>query len=606
VMSSSDVDQPTVGLPRDNGVVARGPGGRDGWVLLAIMALGACLLLPNLGNTNLWQDEAETALLARSVLKHGYPLARDGGVLVTQDKGRDSNSDGVWTWHPWLQFYVTAASFSLLGESATSARVPFVLIGLANLLLLHRLVRRLFGDRRVANVACLLLATSIPFLLHVRQARWYALAMFGSTWLIYAWLKLQARERSAVLQIIAASLLLLHSNYLSFAAVWGGLALHFVHGLACGRPGPDFAPVFRAGVAVVLCTLPWLIFLSGGWEEGAGDWAYLVRLLADGFASFRYPDVAWLLLLLLVPALLWGIKRLQGLKKAMGFEVHPVLFVLAWALMLFALVYWVEVAGPTVVPGSSVPLTGPIILTVLVCVDAYVFPLPLLLGLVWIFQRGQPALDATVKNNILLLFYIVLFTLIMLSLLPWFYFRYLLTLVPVAVALAALPVIKLWDRHTFLAAAVLVILILSNGLTFTLPPRAPKFELFSYLHEITHEYIGPNKAIADFLNERGKPGQLVMTNYANLPIIFHTGMQAQIRGYQRLRKAPDWIIVRSYWNGRDPLAQIALRALSYSYEKLAVPDQKWGNRPDPFYHRYWSVEEGPPIIVFGRASDMKG
>ena len=49
----------------------------DPWLLL-FLALGAALLLANLGNGCLWQDEAETAVLGKNILRFGYPRAFDG------------------------------------------------------------------------------------------------------------------------------------------------------------------------------------------------------------------------------------------------------------------------------------------------------------------------------------------------------------------------------------------------------------------------------------------------------------------------------------------------------------------------------------------------
>ncbi len=59
---------------------------------LAFVVLAAVVLLfANLGDIYLWQDEAETALLARNVMTHGYPNAWDGKNLITQNAGLDSD-----------------------------------------------------------------------------------------------------------------------------------------------------------------------------------------------------------------------------------------------------------------------------------------------------------------------------------------------------------------------------------------------------------------------------------------------------------------------------------------------------------------------------------
>ena len=58
------------------------------------VALIALLSLPlffyGLGDTYLWQDEAQTALLGRSVLAHGVPMVGHGAESLSAVEGRDA------------------------------------------------------------------------------------------------------------------------------------------------------------------------------------------------------------------------------------------------------------------------------------------------------------------------------------------------------------------------------------------------------------------------------------------------------------------------------------------------------------------------------------
>ena len=85
----------------------------------ALLALGAALLLWNLGRPALWQDEAETALRAESILEAGVPRTHLGGTLVTAQASladKEGDASGVWTWNTWLPAYLTAASFLAFGR----------------------------------------------------------------------------------------------------------------------------------------------------------------------------------------------------------------------------------------------------------------------------------------------------------------------------------------------------------------------------------------------------------------------------------------------------------------------------------------------------------
>ena len=74
------------------------------------------MLFPKLGAVCFWEDEGETALIARNYLHFGYMTPWDGRHLVTQQAGRDAyylHGKLVWVWHPWLQHYLCAAGFAL-------------------------------------------------------------------------------------------------------------------------------------------------------------------------------------------------------------------------------------------------------------------------------------------------------------------------------------------------------------------------------------------------------------------------------------------------------------------------------------------------------------
>src|SRR5262245_54837485 len=83
--------------------------------LLLVIALGAGLIFANLDDRLLWDDEAETALLAQRVLSHGVPTAWDGRDLISQRCGTDYDGNYLWRESPWAQVYLTAGSFKLFG-----------------------------------------------------------------------------------------------------------------------------------------------------------------------------------------------------------------------------------------------------------------------------------------------------------------------------------------------------------------------------------------------------------------------------------------------------------------------------------------------------------
>ncbi len=243
----------------------------DAALLSALAALSATLLLAQLGNQYLWQDEAQTALLARSILEHGIPLGSDGTNQFSQELGAEVGPDGVWRWHTWLSFYAVAASFALFGQTTFAARLPFALLGVGCVLLTWALARELWRDRVAAGAAGLLLSLSVPFLILARQSRWYALAAFLALAGLLAYARIRPGQWRAAVGLVVAAVLLFHTHYLYCAVLLGSCCLH-----AALLERERWRATLAAALATGLLSLPWIIWLAGV-ELGPG---YSERLLS--------------------------------------------------------------------------------------------------------------------------------------------------------------------------------------------------------------------------------------------------------------------------------------------------------------------------------------
>ena len=128
-------------------------------VIGALTILGAVVRLEELGQTSLWVDEAQTTLVAFSVLQHGYP------VIVAHHI--------IDNWEP-LYPYLEAFSIRLLGQSNFAYRVPSALAGTALIPLAYVIGARL-RDRYVGITFAAMVAFSTEYIGWSRQARWYML-----------------------------------------------------------------------------------------------------------------------------------------------------------------------------------------------------------------------------------------------------------------------------------------------------------------------------------------------------------------------------------------------------------------------------------------------
>ena len=271
----------------------------DPW-LAGFLAVGALFLLANLGDRNgrLWQDEAETAFLAKNILRYGYPRATDGVNRLNPSIPLAAGE--AWTYHPWLSFYVTATSFKLFGFGTASARLPFAVIGLFSIWLFYRVVRRITGDRSLARWGAFLLTTHVPFLLHMRQCRYYAPSVLFSLWTVLAYWRLLRGKRWAFPELVLAMFLLFHANHGVFLPVLLGLGLH----LALNRP--DRATLRRAagaGIIALALTAPFLYYLQSGQHHAGSSWkeiSHHAQFYFRQINTYLLPLTVWAL-----PLLVW-------------------------------------------------------------------------------------------------------------------------------------------------------------------------------------------------------------------------------------------------------------------------------------------------------------
>jgi len=261
-----------------------------------ILCAAAILFLSNLGNQYLWQDEAETACISRTILKYGVPLGYDGRNFFSQLKG-DCTGNYLWRYHPWLPFYVLAAFFKLFGISTFVARLPFALFGIASVILSYFFAKLVTGDKRAAGLTAVLLVISVPFIILSRQCRYYAPTAFFSLLGLYGYLLLPEKRRKGSIILTAASLLLFQSNYLSCAIL---LAAVFTHALILRRP--LLTRVFVICLIVVSANIPWLIWISGMKYDdmyGYGFWdRNFYAMLKEYLRSIHYYVFPFFLLLI--------------------------------------------------------------------------------------------------------------------------------------------------------------------------------------------------------------------------------------------------------------------------------------------------------------------
>ncbi len=229
-------------------------------VYSTLVLLAGFLLFYKLDNRLLWGDEAETALLAQNIIKFGIPKVTDGKNYITVlGRGQDSNKNDIWVWAPWLDKYVTAASFCLFGKSTFAARFPFALIALLSVVSLLFVTQRLYHNHELTIVAALLYITNVAFLLHARQCRYYAVLALAQIWLLYGYeLLITAQPKKGGLYIVLALAAQFYCNYIVIPA--NILSLCIAAALICRKHRNLLRDLLICLTGFALLTIPWLVY----------------------------------------------------------------------------------------------------------------------------------------------------------------------------------------------------------------------------------------------------------------------------------------------------------------------------------------------------------
>lgn len=304
-----------------------------GITAIVIFIVAAVLLFSNIGGQCLWQDEAQTALVARTILTQGTPHGFDGRNFFSQESGAEYGNNYIWKWHTWLQFYVIAPFLMVLGSTSAAARLPFSIFGLATVILIYFLAAALWKSRRAGLYAAAGLALSVPFLIISRQCRYYSPSAFFTLLTIHAYLKLIDRKKYAWIYFAVAGTLLFQTFYVYCATL---VAAIVVDALLFHRD--RLKDVFLASAAVIVVNLPWIIWLSSmayGSRYGGGHgldkaWMFIQQI-------YQHIFTPWVLLLPL-GAIAWRYikdKALPAFDKDAAKKVA--LLVLTTAAMLTAL-----------------------------------------------------------------------------------------------------------------------------------------------------------------------------------------------------------------------------------------------------------------------------
>ncbi len=515
-----------------------------------VVALAASpLYFCGLGDVPLWQDEGHTALLGRHTLRSGLPYVGHGADSASALAGKDAGMGGLFLHIPPLQAYLVAASFGLFGESAWAARLPFALCGWLCVLLVPWALRG-NADGQAAFWSQVAVALHVPFLLHMRQCRYYAAAALLSLVVFGLALRLgdgRARRRHAVALAAALSLLVL-----TYEFAWA------------------------AAAAVAFLSVAYGGFRHRSWRAAVGPMAAIVL---SGLVA-----VAWLWLAATAPS------RHHG----PGSNVNPNFPEFPW--------YYLGVIN-----GYGVPILWLSVL--LVPAIAVTIRSWTRRDHVWARLRGlwRIALLGTVQTAALCV--VCMYT-------RNGFPRYVVPVFPVAI-MAAVALVRIALRVAgpaeLIAMTAAGVVLASgqwsfrtSGNTATFWPwerwleartgvtwsRRNEVHLGSFIKELRQPPTGPVAACVRFLTRVAEPGEILVAEYSEKPLKFHTKLRVyggETGAYPN--EPPDWIWVRPFLRLWGEVQQtrhwITTHVDLSKYDRIVIRgvfDSLWENRPHPEWH----------------------
>ena len=433
--------------------------------IIFILLIFSFLVLFKLDENHFRHEEAETANLARNILKYRLPRVWDETNLVELADKSTSNENLIWTYSPWAEYYIAAASFHLLGEMALAGRLPFAFLSILSVFLLYRLARRQTGDRLLGIISAFILAFSVYYILCSRQCRHYSLLVFATVLTVWCYLGLKGFW--SLLGLTISGTLLFHSNYYALAPLFIAFWLHAI--------------IFERKLKKIL-----LLFI----------WCVAVAAAAGAFFHYfkAYPALNEL------PRLSWAgyLSKVKDFSFWISPRIIPLVFLFLSFLFLF--------------PKKTLHKRQLSLCFLIFIVSLGLFPIiggchkiALFLGLipvgallVALLYANLRRISETLAATILFLF--IIFTIF------------------ADVDIAAQYMVKHFrgDKEAFRK---------SETLANHLRSAFFRVEYVAFIKHYLEPVEGSDRGIATFLNERAKDGDAVVVSFSHLSTMFYTRMR---------------------------------------------------------------------------------
>ncbi|HEV2328849.1 MAG TPA: glycosyltransferase family 39 protein [Verrucomicrobiae bacterium] len=517
---------------------------------LGLATLVFFLAFCNLDSRPFWGDEAETALLARNVLKFGVPKVDDGVNHISIHGDRFDARDGVWTWSPWLQDYIAAGSFAVFGQTTWAGRAPFTFIGWLAVIALGFAAWQIYRSHCVALAAMLLLGTSEVFLLHIRQCRYYSITVLAQIVLVYGLYQIFVKNKSGSWFILAGLLVQFYCNYT--CAIANGPVLVWLALRLFSQDRGAFRRLLLCFGIFILLTVPWLLF-SEIWRQGSAEgrdiWMHLIRFYAWQFHFHFFP---WCFVLL--PICGWAVCT-------------------AATWRVFG--RWFRRTNGKTNQASGYAIDG---------------------------SPKAPAIIAQFEHYLVGL--IILYVPVLL-IMPLAFSRYLLPLLPIACLLVAVWLFR-YIKWTAVVCVILMVQCLTNLLAVATDPFGKEYPMRSPFADVLFSSLLPYADrltdLLKFFHDNARPADTVLSWDPEFPLAFYTYLKIVDGRLTRdpFQPLPNWILPESATGDLYQKHELP-EALKSRYEKITVKvhnSTQVDTIPEPEAYELQTAGSMTPFVIY--------
>jgi hypothetical protein len=225
----------------------------DKYFLSALTVCGAFLYFFNLNNYYLGLDQADYLIHAVHILEYGVPYILGDNPPFFDDRFA---VDGVWGYHPWLGMYLIAGSVAIFGQTTLGGVFPSAISGLLSIYAIYYLAHLIHKNIYISRLSAIFFTFSAPYILYMRTSRYFGPSILLGILTLIFFIRLWKNNEEHIYLFCISSILLFYSMYSQFFGLFTGLTLFCIIAI---RDKNIYKKLTLSCCIIAAFTLPWFL-----------------------------------------------------------------------------------------------------------------------------------------------------------------------------------------------------------------------------------------------------------------------------------------------------------------------------------------------------------